>query len=139
MNELTLLIDMVFKLGIVGALIALVAYMFRSGSEEVFRVRKEYESRIKELKERLNEYRERLDELRKQHREELAKYSRMSKMLIELKNALDSGAVKLTCPKHPESSVTVLADGTIVCSKGHRVWPPEKEEVKVEVGEVEEG
>jgi len=44
-------------------------------------------------------------------------------MLIELKKAIDAGAVRLACPKHPDAKIQILADGTILCSKEHRLWP----------------
>ncbi|RLG89933.1 MAG: hypothetical protein DRO36_06950 [Candidatus Hecatellales archaeon] len=140
MNELNML-DILLKVSVMGMGWAAVAYLFVSRGNEVSRIRKEYEERIKSMREQLSELKERIKELKEQHREELRKYAKVNKMLLELRNAMDSGAVKLACPKHPDAEVTVLADGTIVCSRGHRVWPPErgKEEVKVEeVEEVEE-
>ena len=138
MNELSLMLDTLLKISVMGVGWAAVAYLFMNRSSEVSRIRREYEERIKALKEQLSEYRDRIEELKRVHKEELRKFSKVNKMLLELRKAIEEDAVKVTCPRHPDSEVTILADGTIVCSKGHRLWPPEKEEAGIEVEEVEE-
>ncbi len=95
----------------------------RKWEEEIERVKQRYE-------ERLDEYKKQVDRLEKllktneiMHREEVARLTRINRMLHELSQAVERGAVKLSCPKHLDSEVTLLMDGTIVCGKGHRIWP----------------
>ena len=131
MNELVLIqnigLILLMYCGIALAVVGTVR-LIRNPSREVEKVRSEYERRIGELKEHNKELRERIDELKKMHKEELQKYTKTSKMLLELHAALSKGVVKLACPQHPKEEVTLLADGTIVCSKGHRLWPVRKGE-----------
>ena len=54
---------------------------------------------------------------------ELNTLSRDIKRLQALNAAIRSGAVSLKCPNHPDAAVRFLADGTIVCEEGHRLWP----------------
>lgn len=130
MNELGMLVDLLVKLSAVGVGWAAVAYLFTSRGDEVDKVRQRYEAVIKSKDEVIKDLRERLEYERAKHKEELMQYTKTSKMLKELGNALNAGAVKLRCPQHPDAEVTLLADGTIVCSKGHRIWPPEGEAIE---------
>ena len=56
--------------------------------------------------------------------EELKELSEKAVMLEALNSAVKAGKVKLTCPEHKDADVTLLIDGTLICSKGHRLWPP---------------
>jgi len=127
MNEIDVLLDVLLKVCGVAALIAITdsAIKFVNRSQE--EIKKEYEERIKNYKEQLEELRELLKTRENAHKEELKRIARTNKMQLELGKAIEAGAVQLRCPKHPEAQVTLLLDGTITCSKGHRIWPPEVE------------
>lgn len=108
-------------------LILVVMYrLIRGDNADAERIRKEYEARLKAKDERIHELENYVELLKKKHNEELQMYMRASRAAVEVYNALRNGAVKLYCPEHPGANVEVLADGTIVCSKGHRLWPREK-------------
>ena len=147
--DLGLKITVIIVMWLIGA--GFLNYVITEPQKAVDRVRKDYEERVKVLRQQLKDYRERIQFLQQKHKDELRQYAKVNKMLVELKKAVDAGAVQLKCPKHPRAEVTVLADGTIVCSKGHRLWPPEEEESpqpaqtepepepEIEVSEEEEG
>lgn len=59
----------------------------------------------------------------------------ISKMARELEKALKARKIAIMCPEH-KREVEVLLDGTIICPEGHRIWPPDQEELG-EVGEDE--
>jgi len=107
----------------VGLAIAGIYRLLRNPKEHL--IRKEYEERIEALNKQIKTLEDLLKAKELAHKEELRRYSKINKMLHELRAALSQGAVKLTCPKHKDAEVTVLADGTIVCSEGHRLWPVE--------------
>ncbi|MCD6300894.1 MAG: hypothetical protein J7L82_02365 [Staphylothermus sp.] len=107
-------------------MLILMYRLVKSGNAEIEKIKKEYEARLKAKDGRIKELEEYIDVLKKKHREEMQMCMRSSKAAVEVYNALRNGAVKLRCPKHPDAEVEVLADGTITCSKGHRLWPREK-------------
>jgi len=129
MNEIMGLMDIGLKVTVIIAMwmiaTGFVIWITSEPGKEVERIKKEYEANIKTKDEMIKDLKERLAFERSKHKEELKQYTKTTKMLKELNNALNAGAVKLKCPKHPDAEVTLLADGTIVCSKGHRIWPPE--------------
>ncbi len=98
----------------------------RSGNDELERIKRDYEYQLKLREKRIEELEKYIELLKRSHKEEIQMYMKTERMAIELKNAVTNGAVKLRCPEHPDAEVQVLADGTIVCSKGHRLWPREK-------------
>ncbi len=107
-------------------LILVVMYrLIRGDNADAERIRKEYEARLKAKDERIHELENYVELLKKKHNEELQMYMRASRSAVELYNAVTNGAVKLRCPEHPDANVQILADGTILCSKGHRLWPKE--------------
>ena len=107
-------------------LMLIVMYrLVRSGNGEIETIRREYEARLKAKDERIKELEEYIDMLKRKHKEELQMYMRTSRSAAEVYNAIKNGAVKLVCPEHPDANVQILADGTIVCDKGHRLWPKE--------------
>ena len=97
----------------------------RSGNDELERIKRDYEYQLKLREKRIEELEKYIELLKRSHKEEIQMYMKTERMAIELKNAVTNGAVKLRCPEHPDAEVQVLADGTIVCSKGHRLWPRE--------------
>ena len=104
-------------------LLFVVMYRLAKTGDEAEEIRREYEARLKDKDERIRELEKYIETIKKRHEEEIQMYMRASRSAIELYNALTNGAVKLRCPEHPDSDVQVLADGTILCSKGHRLWP----------------
>ena len=121
-SDISLLIDIIFKIGILALGFAALAVVMQGREAELNEERKKCRERISELKNQVEEYRQRITELSERHKAELEQYAKMSKMLLELKNAIEGEAVKLTCSEHG-TDVILLADGTIVCDRGHRVWP----------------
>ncbi len=112
------------------ALAAIAVYhSLREGSrqweEEIRRVKQSYEERIDSYKKEIESLKELLETREKVHREEIEKLARINRMLHELHNAVEKGAVRLTCPRHIDTGVTLFIDGTIICDKGHRLWPLE--------------
>lgn len=107
--------------------IAFTHHVISEPKKALEKLRKEYEETIKAKNEQIRDLRERLEFLKTKHKEELKQYTKLSRMLKELNAALSEGAVVLKCPKHPDADVQILADGTIVCSKGHRLWPKGEE------------
>jgi len=93
-------------------------------NDKAARIEREYMEKLDSLRKQLEVTEKLLESKEKECREQLEKVARVNKMLLEIKKALDSGVVKLVCSTHGET-VTVLVDGTIICPKGHRVWPPE--------------
>jgi len=89
---------------------------YSPGLGEVDRLRRELDKYKKLLEAREREFKERLNEL-----------SEKAVMLEALNSAVKAGKVKLTCPEHKDADVTLLIDGTLICSKGHRLWPPGEE------------
>ena len=126
---------------IIPLVIAVIITMFRSGSKEIEELRKRYETQIKTMNDQIHTLREMLELKERQHRDELKRYLKRSKMIVELNNAINAGAVKVICPIHNED-VEILADGTIICRKGHRIWPAKVEfkepEVEVEFPDEDE-
>jgi len=123
----------------VSILFIVVAIYRLLSSPDVDKIKKEYEERIKNLKDQVKELQDTIKLREQQHKEELKSYLRSSKMVIGLKNALDHGVVKVKCPIHDED-VEILADGTIICRKGHRIWPREEEKIpNIPIVEEEEG
>ena len=90
------------------------------------RIKAMYQERIDALKEEIKELKERMAFKEQQHREELKNLLRSSKMVAALKDTLDKGSIKIRCSEH-DTDVEILADGTIICRKGHRIWPEKKE------------
>jgi len=131
-HELKLLQDIGLTLAIwvgIAAIVVLTVKLLSNPNVEG--LKRAYEERIEGLKRQINDLRELLKTKDIAYREELKKYTKINKMLQELNKALEHGAIKLACPQHQGSEVTILADGTIVCSKGHRLWPLEVKEVEV--------
>ena len=109
----------------IALVVVLIKELLARGSVE--KVRKECEERINDYQKRIKELHMLLESKEKQHREELKEYAGINEMLKKLREALNAGALKLTCPEHPNASVTLLIDGTIICSEGHRLCPRETE------------
>ncbi|AQQ75450.1 hypothetical protein JdFRA1000001_17c [uncultured archaeal virus] len=105
--------------------IAAIYRLIRRDNTE--RIKAMYQERIDALKDQIKELKERMAFKEQQHKEELRDLLRSSKMVAGLKNALDTGLIKIRCSEH-DSDVEVLADGTIICREKHRIWPPEKVE-----------
>ena len=97
----------------------------RVGNDEIEKIKQDYEYQLKLREKRIEELEKYIELLKRSHKEEIQMYMKTERMAIELKNAVTNGAVKLRCPEHPDAEIQVLADGTIVCSKGHRLWPRE--------------
>ena len=70
--------------------------------QEIRRLKIEYERRLRQLHER-------------------------AKMYEALHNALSRNKLIIRCAEHPNSPITILPDGTILCQEGqHRIWPEEE-------------
>ena len=128
-SDIQIFIDMIFKLGILAIGFAALAILHQHREKELSEERKRFVERINELKSQVDEYRQRINELNEKHRVELEHYTRINKMLEELKKAIDNNAIRLTCPSH-QTYASILVDGTIICEKGHRIWPREDKEVE---------
>ena len=89
---------------------------------------KYYKEKIKELKDQVDWYRELLEEQKKHYQEEIRKLTKISSAVKSLVAALDEGLIEI---RHVEDNgkVVVLKDGTLVCDKGHVVYPkPDKQQ-----------
>jgi len=88
--------------------------------------KKQFEEEIRRLREQLKTYQELLEAREKECKARIKEISERAVMLEGLNTAIKSGKVKLKCAQH-DADVTVLVDGTIICSEGHRIWPPSEE------------
>ena len=113
--------------------IAFLYHVITDPARQVRRVKSEYEALLKSKDETIKELKERLAFLQRRHKEEMKQYTRISRMLHELKKAMDAGVIGLVHVKDG-GEVELLADGTMICRKERkRVWPVE------EGGEGDEG
>ena len=87
-----------------------------------------YGSEVDRLRKQVDMYRKMLEAKEREFKERLKELSEKATMLQSLNDAIKAGKVKLTCPEHKDAEVTLLIDGTMICSKGHRLWPPSPEE-----------
>ena len=128
-EELDVILKLMLVVAAAAAVFVTVYAVVKAGrdSEEV--VRREYEERLKQKDELIGLLKEKLGLCEERAKEEARRLATVSRMMRETWDAIEAGAVRLACPEHPEASVSVLQDGTIVCSEGHRLWP------RVEVGE----
>ena len=103
--------------GIFGVLLLM---LIQQGKNTCESERKKYQT----CKTALDETQGMVRQLRAEYNKRLKEYTQYNKLALSVYEALKNGSVKLVCPKH-KTDVQILTDGTIICGKGHRLWPPE--------------
>ena len=123
------LIDSLLNIATLILMFAAIAFMFIV----VAMLRNNPDEKLVEENRKLREQLETLRELLKakeaEYREELESVVKHSKMLRELHKAIKAAAIQVKCPEHG-TDISILNDGTILCSSGHRIWPREDKEVE---------
>ena len=112
--------------GIFGVLLLMLVSI---GREECNSEKKKYNM----CKAALEESRKLVQDLRAEYNKRLKEYTQYNKLAISIYEAMKNNRVKIICPQH-NTPVQVLTDGTIICSKGHRLWPVDEDEEAGEVG-----